>query len=399
MTSALAPASWRLLALLAISASIRPVIASVPPLSLDIQASLGFNDAMIGALTTIPTVCMAIFALVIPRLVRRHGIGWLTVGGLAAITIALALRWWSSSWGGVLFLTALLAGVGIAVGAGVTPSFVREWFPERVMRVSSYTTATFMAGAAIAAAVTVPLAQWWGSWPAALTVWAIPAFLATVAWAVVALRRRESADRSEFVMRLPWRSRTAWFLAAFLAVNSVAFYILLAWMAPSYDERGWTQAEGGYLFGFFSLLQVVGAIAIPRITSRLADRRPLFIVLVLISTGVVLLMGVAPEWMTWPVVAVAGIGLGGVFSVGMALLPELATDAHDAAGLTAMALFVAYAAAAVGPLAIGALLDAGVTWTSVFAIAAVFTLAQLVGLGPLQRARAGRGSRAPLGSG
>lgn len=43
---------------------------------------------------------------------------------------------------------------------------------------------------------------------------------------------------------LPWRSPTAWALTMFLALNSVIFYSTVAWLAASYDERGWNQATG-----------------------------------------------------------------------------------------------------------------------------------------------------------
>lgn len=379
----------RVIALLVISLSIRPVLASLPPLSLDIQASLGFSDALIGSLTTIPIVCMAVFALLIPRLVRLGGLAWLTVVGLVAISASLLLRLAGETWPESLFISALLAGCGIAICAGVTPSFVRSWFPERTMVVSSQTTATFMGGAAVAAAVSVPLAQWWGSWTLALAVWAIPALLATALWVVIAPRVHVPRSLEAPRMILPWRSRTAWLLSALLAVNSIAFYLLLAWMAPAYDERGWTQVEGGYLFGFLTIVQVVGALVIPRITVRQADRRPLFVVVVLISTAALVVMGFAPSWLSWVVIAIAGVGLGGAFAVGMGLLPELSRDAHDAAGLTAMAMFIAYGAAALGPFAAGLVLDAGAGWEVVFSIAAVFCLAQLIGLSPLQRATGG----------
>jgi CP family cyanate transporter-like MFS transporter len=376
----------RLSALLLISLSLRPVLASVPPLTLEIQATLGWSDTLIGVLTTIPVACMALFALVVPRLLRRVTIASLSAIALLFISVSLAMRWWAEFASWVLLTSALLAGIGIALGAGVTPSLVRTWFPNRIAIVSSQTTATFMGGAGLASALSVPLAVWWGSWAAALTLWTIPAIAGLVVWSVIAVREKPEPVRAVVHMRVPWGDPIAWALALFLGVNSVVFYVLLAWMAPSYDDRGWTEVEGGYLLGFLNLVQVAGALVLPRVLVRVRDRRPIFVTLVIFSTAALLLMGVAPATLSWLVIAVVGIGLGGAFAVGLALLAELAQDSGDAAGLTAMSMFIAYSLAACGPFLGGLLLDAQAGWVALYVIVAAFSLAQLIGIVPLRRA-------------
>jgi MFS transporter, CP family, cyanate transporter len=376
----------RLTALLLISLSLRPVLASVPPLTLEIQATLGWSDTLIGILTTIPVACMALFALVVPSLLRRISLAALSTIALLFIALSLAMRWWAQSASWILLTSALLAGIGIALGAGATPSLVRAWFPARIAIVSSQTTATFMGGAALASAVSVPLAVWWGSWAAALTLWTIPAVAGLLVWMVITVRERPEHSREVAAMHVPWGNPMAWALALFLGLNSIVFYVLLAWMAPSYDERGWTEAEGGYLLGFLSLVQVLGALVVPRVLARVGDRRPMFITLIAVSTAALVLMGITPETATWLVIGVAGFGLGGTFAVGLALLPELARDSADAAGLTAMGMFIAYGLAAFGPFLGGLLLDAQGGWGLLYVLIAFFSLAQIIGVVPLRRA-------------
>ena len=53
-------------------------------------------------------------------------------------------------------------------------------------------------------------------------------------------------------------------------MNSIVFYTALAWLAPSYVDRGWTQAEAGFLLGVFTASQIVAALFMPWLAERVA---------------------------------------------------------------------------------------------------------------------------------
>jgi CP family cyanate transporter-like MFS transporter len=279
----------------------------------------------------------------------------------------------------------MIVGIGVAVTGGIMPSFVREWFPSRIGAMTSVTTAVFMLGAALAAALAVPLAGALGGWPASLAVWALPAAVAAIVWVGVSLR--SSATVAPAATRrpaLPWRSRTAWLLSAFLAVNSLLFYSILAWLSPSYDERGWTQAEGGYLLAAATVAQIVAALAIPAVAHRMRDRRPLFAGAVAVTAAGMLLIAFAPQTATWVVVVVVSAGIGGVFTMGLVLLPELGGGPLETARLTAMAFALAYSLAALGPVLMGWLIQATGSWAPMYVVLSGVALLQLVGLAPLR---------------
>lgn len=111
-----------------------------------------------------------------------------------------------------------------------------------------------MLGAAVSPAMAVPARDALGSWQASLGAWALPAVVAAVAWVPVARRvnEREPAGESR-PGRLPWRSRPAWLLAAFMSAQSALAYAYLGWLAPAYESRGWSAATTGALLGALHL--------------------------------------------------------------------------------------------------------------------------------------------------
>ena len=124
---------------------------------------------------------------------------------------------------------------------------------------------------------------------------------------------------------------------------------------------------------------------LPPLADRLKYRRTLFVVVVLITTVALLLIGLAPEFMTVLALVIGGIGLGGTFALGLVLLSEYAENAAGAARLTAMAFFVSYSLAALGPLLTGVLLQVWDSWPLVYGFLAVVSLGQVIAALPLKR--------------
>ena len=68
------PPVWLMaIALVAVSANLRAAIASVPPLARTIAADLDLSSASIGAVTTLPVLCMGLLAPAAQRLGERIG--------------------------------------------------------------------------------------------------------------------------------------------------------------------------------------------------------------------------------------------------------------------------------------------------------------------------------------
>jgi len=369
-----------------VAANLRMALTSVPPVVLDIQRSTGWGDVELGLLTTLPVIAMGAFALVVPSLAARIGRSRAVWGALGILTVALAMRL-AGTVPGVMHVSVIAAGIGIALASGLVPGIVREQLPASIGKATGAWTAAMFLGAGAAAAFTVPLAQLTGSWQAALAVWAIPAALALVAWTVIERPRASPAEKVARVRLgdLPWRNRAAWSLTAYMAINSLVYYAAVAWVAASLDERGYSEEAAGWLFGLLTVSQVAAALTLPAWSQRMRSRRLLIATTSVITAASLVVLGVAPTFLPVIVMFLIGASNSGGFSISLSLLSEFSPDAASAARLTAMAFTVTYLVAATGPVAAGALLEAADSWTVVFCALALVALAQLIPIAGLRR--------------
>jgi CP family cyanate transporter-like MFS transporter len=384
--------SWLwLLAIALVAANLRPVITSVPPIVDALAASSGLSPAAAGALTTLPVVCMGLFAPVAVTLGHRYGMPVVLGWALAVIAVGAFVRAFA------LYPGTAVAGVGIAVAGALLPPLVRAAVPERVGPVTGLYTASLIGGALLAAGLTEPLRSLFGLSPqAVLAVWSLPALLAFVLWLVggrtypsrplplVPVRARD------VFASLPWRSRSAWLGTLYMGCQSLAYYATLAWLASRYTGLGFSSAEAGLLLALFSATQVFTALAMPALAHGFGTLRP-FIAACALGTALALLLvalapvsfGAAP----WLWAALLGLGMGGNLALALTVLAQSAPNPRDAAGYTGMAFMVGYLLAAAGPVSAGALLSA-TGFTTVFLVLtglALITLA--VGLASAPRMR------------
>ena len=370
--------------------NLRTALTSVPTVVVDIERATGMNDIAVGALTTLPVIAMGAFALAVPAIARRLGRSQTVWLAMTILVIAMGTRL-AGAAPAVLPASALLAGIGIALAAGLVPGIIREEVPDSVGMATGLWTASMFAGATVGAALTVPIAELTGSWTVALAVWAIPAALAWLLWTIVEKPylpshgpRNEQGSVS--LRALPWGDANAWALTTYLTLNSIVFYSAIAWLAPSYDDRGWSPVEGGVLFGLFSVAQIVAALLLPPVAQRISARRTLFAASVLVSTAALLFIGLAPTVLPIAVLMAFGISHSGGFTIALAMLSEYSRDAPSSARLTAMAFSVTFLVAAFGPLLTGVVLQWSGSWAVVYVLLAIICAAQLP---PIVRLRRG----------
>lgn len=352
--------TWPLaLALIAVGINLRSTIAAVPPLVDTIEADLGLSSFWSGVLTTLPVLCMGIFAPLAARLARRLGPAMSVQLAALAVAVGVAARV-AGSHPSALYAGTFLAGIGLAVAGTLLPSLIKQLFPAgRVGLVTGLYMLSMMGGAALSAALSVPLARWLGSWQASLASWTVLALVGVLAWLPVAGRERRDRATTppDESRRLPWLHPTAWLVAGYLGVQSWQFYSSLAWVAPSYVAHGWSQDSAGYLLSAFTLAQLVSGLVGPALTDRVRDRRFL-----LVPTGVLGTIGMAgltfaPNGAPWVWVVLLGLGQGAAFSLGLVLLVDYARTPAASGRLAAMCFFVGYLLASIGPATMGALRD------------------------------------------
>jgi CP family cyanate transporter-like MFS transporter len=360
-----------LVGMVLVALNFRPAITSIPPVLEAVRADLGLSYAAVSLLTTVPTLLMGVFAFGAAAVSRRLGRERAILYTVALVGVGTAARVWGGNVA-VLFATTVVVGVAIAVCQALLPSIVNDRFPDRAALVTGLYTTSLGVGATVAAGATAPLADVLGSWPGALAVWAAFAAVAAVVWwAVVVTGDRNGpagapravdpdqpadadADPGESSNPgLPWGDTGAWVLTLFFSGQTLLYYAELTWLAPLYVDLGWDAERAGFVLTLFVAAQIAGSLGIPALADRWTDRRPWLAVTVLANAaglvGVVWFPFVNP----WLWGAVSGVGMGGMFALGLTLPADLASDPDAVDGTTAMMTGVGYVVGAVGPFAIG----------------------------------------------
>lgn len=342
------------IALLAASLNMRPVITSVSPLLSNIQGDLAMSSLQASLLTTLPVLCMGLFAPVAVSISRRFGMERTIFASMVLIGAATAARGVLSSAFG-LILTALAAGVGIGIAGPLLSGFIKRYFPGRSAMVSVY-SAALVVGASLAAGLSVPLFTWLdGSWQLSLAVWAVLSLAALPAWWRIAARPLQPEAKSVHA-KLPLNSKRAWLLTVFFGLMASVFYSLTAWLAPIAMSMGYSRHDAGNLLTLFTLIQIPVSILVPILTARFR-RRTLWLVLCSLFelSGLLLLLGSGSPILS---AALLGIGAGGLFPLAL-MLPLLMTQrAEEASAWSSLSQGGGYILGALGPLAVGRILDA-----------------------------------------
>jgi MFS transporter, CP family, cyanate transporter len=326
-------------------------------------------------------LCMGIFAPVAHRASMIWGSAPVVMVATTLLTVGSLMRLGGSN-PVVLYAATLIVGIGIAVVGTLLPRLVKTLFPpERVGLITGVYMLAIMLGATIGAGLSEPLATALGSWEESLAAWSGLGVLGLVAWAPLALvvwRHRREVTAQSVGTALPWRSATAWLIAAYLATQSLAFYSTLAWMAPSYVRLGWEADDAGYLLSAFTAVQIVAGLLMPVLSDRVRDLR-LLLVPATVAAGIGLVgIGVAPTAAPWFWAALIGFGQGSAFALALVLLVRFAATPHASGGLSAMGFLVGYGIASVGPLLMGALRDATGGFQVVWIVLAALMLPQLL---------------------
>lgn len=368
-----------LVSVLVVALNLRMAITSVPPLVERIGDDLDLSRAWTGALTTLPVLSMGVFAPAAQRIAHRFGRETATAAAMTALLLGSLLR-----LGGervvLLYLGTLLAGFGIAVGGTIASGVIKEHFGDHVGLVTGGYMLFMMGSAAAASALSVPLADAWGSWSLSIGAWGLPAAAAVVVcWLAAhraAARRRANDSPPEQRLALPWRHRTGWLVAVYMSLQSWQFYSQLAWISPFYESRGWTPTRAGLLLAVFSAAQVLSGVLGPVLTHRVPDRRPVLLGSVAcLSVGVLGLL-LAPQALPWLWAAVLGLGLGAGFAMGLVLFADYSSSPAGSARLSAFVFLVSYTTAAAGPVVLGLLRDTTGSFTVPFVLLAVLLVPQ-----------------------
>ena len=356
------PALWLMLGIMFIALNLRPSMAAVGPLLTAIRGDIPLSFTLASLLTMLPVMAMGLAMFVGLGVSQRLGEQRTVVLSLLIIGLATVSRLFVDS-AAELILSAVLAGIGIALIQALMPVLIKSRFSDNAALCMGLYVTSIMGGAALAASFAPLLMTRTGSWRLGLAGWALLTVPALLFWCaqragMPTQPARLLSNRSFF------RNPRAWLLAIFFGLGTASYTCVLAWLAPYYVETGWSEQDAGLLLGFLTAMEVLSGLLTPALASRSRDRRwVLGVLLVLIMAGFCGLI-LSPHHLSllWP--CLLGLGIGGLFPMSLIVSLDHLDDPRRAGGLTAFVQGIGYLIAGLSPLVAGMIRDqfAGFDW-------------------------------------
>lgn len=353
---------WLLFAALALTGlAMRTAVTSVGAALDDLQHGLHMSSGVAGVITTLPVICFAGIGALTPQLSRRVGAHRLLVLALAASSVGTVARALVSDVASFALLS-LLALTGGAVSNVLLPSLVKIHFPDRIGAATAIYTTALAVGTTAAAGLTVPLGEHpGGGWRTGIGSWAVFSAVAALPWlgTLAADRHPALTETATVSLRHLARSRTAWALMVFFAMQSWQAYIAFGWFARFLDDHGISHGTAGAMVAVLSAVGIPVSLVVPRFDPR--RHRPILAVLGLCYLVAYVGLLVAPAGGAWVWMVLVGVG-SGMFPVALTLIGLRARTPATTAALSAFAQSIGYIIAGCGPLLFGALFGATGSW-------------------------------------
>ncbi|CRL48704.1 CynX/NimT family MFS transporter [Pseudomonas sp. P154a] len=370
-----------LLGLILVALNLRPALSSMAPMLGEVSKTLGLSAAQAGLLTTLPVLCLGLFAPLAPVLARRFGAERVVLGILLTLAGGIILR---SSFGEIgLFAGSVLAGASIGVIGVLLPGIVKRDFPKQAGTMTGVYTMALCLGAAMAAGATVPLSEHFDqSWAMGLGFWVLPALVAAIFWLPQVGGHKQGAHNVAYRVRGLLRDPLAWQVTLYMGLQSSLAYIVFGWLPSILIGRGLTPVQAGLVLSGSVIVQLASSLAAPWLATRGKDQRLAIVVVMLMTLGGLFGCLYAPIEGLWGWAILLGLGQGATFSLALTLIVLRSRDSHVAANLSSMAQGFGYTLASMGPFAVGIVHDWTGGWTALGWIFGVIGLGAIVaGLG------------------
>ena len=346
-------------ALIAVCFCMRSPMGPVGPLVSQIKESLSLNAGFAGLLTTIP---LLFFALACPfafKLMNR-------INDKVLIPLCLVLSFAGLLWRSYGGVTGLLGGTAlIGVGIGVlnvaVPVFIRMNFKERIGVAMGVYTMSMNLLSALSAGFCIQLAKALGAWNHALAVFAFFPVAALPLWLY--------ASRVGFENRAPAQvvslARTAkqaknWFIGIFMALQSILFFCLIAWLPSALGERGAAREDTGLLILLMQLVSLSTNFLMPVLMQRYPRKKPLLALLssTVYALGFVIFLFASPSaGMFLCSIVLMGLGSGFSISYALTMITMQGKTREETAGVSSFAQGIGYLLSAPAPVLLGMIVD------------------------------------------
>lgn len=335
-----------ILGIVFIATNLRAPLTSVGPLVGHIRDQLQLSNTLAGMITTLPLLAFAFISPFVPKLGRKFGIEFMILFAIIFLTFGILVR--SISGTANLYIGTAMLGLAISVCNVLLPSLIKREFPGKIGVMTGVYSISMNLFGAIASGISIPIMMKSGyGWQGALGIWGILSFLSIFFW-LPQMKKQHYLKTSETYTKPTqakanlWRSPLAWQVTLFMGLQSMVFYVLIAWLPEILMQQGISSDQSGLLLSMMQLALLPFTFIIPLVAGRMADQRLLVsITSILLMTGILgLLYGGSGLIILW--IILIGIGGGCAFGLSMMFFGLRTENAHQAAELSGMAQSFGY---------------------------------------------------------
>ncbi|VDY64946.1 Inner membrane transport protein YeaN [Shimwellia blattae] len=290
MTTTTRPRGLLLLCgILLIAATLRVTFTAIAPLLDQLRHDYGLTTAQTGVLTTLPLIIFALISPLAAGISRHLGTERSLFCAMGIICLGIGIR--SAGNLALLYTGTAIIGCGIALGNVLLPALIKQRFPDGVARLTGNYSLAMGIAAALGSLLIVPLAEAGAGWRGAFLALMIFPLAALLVW-LPQLKQPVYAGvgrSSALSQRGIWRHPLAWQITFFLGLNSLIYYVVIAWLPAILVSYGYSAAQAGSLHGLLQLATAAPGLVIGLVLSRLNDQRGVALLVGLL--GVVSLLG------------------------------------------------------------------------------------------------------------
>lgn len=335
--------------------NLRPFMTSIGPLVSNIRAGTGLSLQGIALLTLLPMMLMGVIAFIGPIVQSIVGERRVVLGALLTVCIGCSLRFLFPTAEG-LIISAVVIGLGVALIQAAFPGIIKREFSQHIGPMMGLYSAMLMGGGALGAWLAPVVSNITGLWPVGLAFFVIPAVLALIS-TFIFLPSAVSLNVSAAPVKTLLKKPRTWLLMLCFGLVNGGYSSVVAWLAPSFQDHGWSSGQSGKLLALLALSQAASALILPILARQYKDRRPwLWFTLFMQFAG---FSGLAfvPEFASILWAICLGIGLGGCFALTLIVALDHFEEPSNAGALSALMQGGGFLLAAIPPWLVAALHD------------------------------------------
>jgi len=350
--------------ILLVSFNLRPALASVGPLIDAIRETTGLSNSLLGLLTTLPLLAFGVVSAFTPLVTRRMSIEKTIAAALLLLTAGLLIRVIPSNT--ALFGGTLALGIGIAFANVLIPSLVKRDFPKRADIMTSLYSGTLAFGAMVSAGISVPLAFNFNfGWHWSLGIWSVASILAFLLWIPQLKNSTLPKHNNNFWDGLKdlGSSKQAWKVSLFMGLQSLGYYVILAWLPAVLQDHGLSASTAGWMLSLNQGTGAAASVLLPIWAGRMKNQRKIiWLILGIEIISILGLQGPSTVFLAGLWSALLGLALSGGFGLALLFIVLRSPDTETATELSGVAQSIGYLLAALGPIIFGGLHDISNTW-------------------------------------